>query len=175
MINYPVDEYSLENIRRDHRIDLGIFIPFAITRLCENAGDTNALLTVKLRDIETSGESLRRLLLSWAAESLPIQPAVAQERTITELAACAVASAVLARYTFMRIREVTGDGDRFDYWVDDGENEYGLEISGTLSGDCEARHHLKTQQLISNPFGVSGFVIVTSFAPREVICSFHRR
>jgi hypothetical protein len=105
---------------------------------------------------------------------VPRQPLGVPERTITEWAACGVACAVLARYTSMRICAVTGDGDRFDYWVRDGDQEYGLEVSGTITDDLETRLRLKIRQLCTNPYGVDGYVIIVGFSTNEVIFSFHR-
>jgi hypothetical protein len=72
------------------------------------------------------------------------------------------------------MREVSGDGDRFDYWVDQEEREYGLEVSGTTTTDLEARHRMKVRQLRENPYGVDGYVVVVGFDTRDVIFSFHR-
>lgn len=96
------------------------------------------------------------------------------ERTITEWAACGLACVVLARYTQARMFQVTGDGDRFDYWVRDGQREYGLEVSGTLTDELETRHRAKVRQLQDNPYGVAGYVVVAGFTSRAVICSFHQ-
>src|SRR5713101_2292055 len=63
--------------------------------------------------------------------------------TITEWAACGAACAVVWRYAGLRVREVAADGDRFDYWVDDGAREFGLEVSGTTTDDVETRHRTK--------------------------------
>jgi hypothetical protein len=49
---------------------------------------------------------------------------------VTEWAACGVACAVLGVYTRLRVRAVAADGDRFDYWVGDGEEEYGSLYDG---------------------------------------------
>jgi hypothetical protein len=89
-------------------------------------------------------------------------------------AACGIACVVVAVYAGLRICEVTGDGDRFDDWVTDGQNEYGLEVSGMTTGQLESRHAAKVQQLLDNPFGVDGYVVVVDFATRRVIFSFHR-
>lgn len=77
-------------------------------------------------------------------------------------------------YTGLRVRAVAADGDRFDYWVDDGEREYGLEVSGTTTSDVESRHQAKVRQLRENPYSVDGYVVVAGFATREVILAFHR-
>jgi hypothetical protein len=65
-------------------------------------------------------------------------------------------------------------GDRFDYWVRHETQEFGLEISGTLATDLEARHREKIQQLQTNPYGSDGYVVVVGFTMRRVFFSFHR-
>jgi hypothetical protein len=96
------------------------------------------------------------------------------ERVITEWAACGVACVVIAFYAGLTVREVAADGDRFDYWVDDGQYEYGLEVSGTMGTALDTRHRAKVRQLCDNPYDVDGYVVVVSFATRHVILSFHR-
>jgi hypothetical protein len=167
------DHYLLEQIALDHPIGAAMFIPFAIARLRGDTEATEATVTVKLRDVGGIGETVRMLRLSWSAESVPARSPAVQERTVTEWAACGVACAVLSLYTELKVREVTVTGDRFDYWMDDGEREYGLEVSGTTTEDLEARHRVKVQQLLDNPYGVDGYVVVVGFTTREVILSFH--
>lgn len=125
-LTVALDEYRLENIARDHRIGAGIFVPFTIARLRDGTDATEAILNVRLRNVGDSDETERRLRLSWSADSALAQPLGVQERTVTEWAAYGAACALVALYTSLRVREVAGDGDRFDYWVDDGEREYGL-------------------------------------------------
>lgn len=168
------DEYELENIANDHLIGADIFVPFVITRLADAAEQTETVLTVRLRNIAGRSEVIHHLRLFWSAANLPRQPLGVPERTVTEWAACGVACAVLARYTSLCICAVTGDGDRFDYWVRDGDQEYGLEVSGTTTDDLETRLRLKIRQLCANPYGVDGYVIVVGCRTKEVIFSFHR-
>lgn len=168
------DEYRLEEIARDHRIGAAVFVPFAIVRLSGNTGAAEAALGVRLQDIGEAGEAQRLLHLSWSADRVSAQPLAVQERTVTEWAACGVACAVISFYAGLRVREVAADGDRFDYWVDDGEREYGLEVSGTTTEDLEVRHRAKVRQLRENPYGVDGYVVVVGFTTREVIFSFNR-
>ncbi len=132
------------------------------------------MLTVTLRHLGDASERQVTLRLTWSASSASTQSLGVPERTITEWAACGLACAVLARYTQARMFQVTGDGDRFDYWVRDGQREYGLEVSGTLTDELENRHRAKVRQLRDNPYGVAGYVIVTRFASLETICSFHQ-
>ena len=106
--------------------------------------------------------------------SVPTQPLGVPERVITEWAACGIACVLIALYAGLTVREVAADGDRFDYWVDDGQYEYGLEVSGTIGGDLEARHRAKVRQLCHNPYGIDGYVVVVNFVTRNIILSFHR-
>lgn len=169
-----LDEYRLEDIALDHRIGVALFVPFAIVRLRGNSDATEATLTVKLLNVGGTDETQRSLGISWSASSAPAQPLAVQERIVTEWAACGVACAVVSLYAGLRMREVAGNGDRFDYWVDDGEREYGLEVSGTTTDDIETRHRAKVRQLRENPYGVDGYVVVVGFTTREIIFSFNR-
>ncbi len=172
-----VDEFRLENIAHEHRIGSEIFVPFAIIRLGEGSSATEATLTVKLRGIGSEGETQRNLRLFWSPESAPSQAVGVQERTVTEWAACGVACAIMALYTNLRIREVAAVGERFDYWVSDMSDngyEYGLEVSGTITDELEARHNAKIRQLRDNPYGVDGYVVVVGFATKEIIFSFNQ-
>lgn len=131
-----LDEYRLEDIALDHRIGAGIFIPFVIARLRRESSASEVILTVTLRDIGNSGERKEKLRLFWDLSS-------AAEQVLS-----------------VRLSQVAADGDRFDYWVSDGENEYGLEVSGTNTNEVENRHRAKIRQFRKNPYGVDGYVIV---------------
>lgn len=69
---------------------------------------------------------------------------------------------------------MAADGDRFDFWVSDGNQEFGLEVSGTMADEIEARHRVKVRQLRENPYEVDGYVVVAGFFDHKIICSFHR-
>jgi hypothetical protein len=86
----------------------------------------------------------------------------------------AMACVVLAKYTALRLRAVALLGDHFDYWVTDGQRDYGLEISGTLEESIEGRHREKVRQLLDNPYRIDGYVTTARFAAPEVLFSFHR-
>ena len=77
-------------------------------------------------------------------------------------------------YRNLKDRDVAREGDRFDYWVGDENQEWGMEVSGTLSESLEERQAEKISQLLSNPYGVDGFVIVVRFASQEAWFTFHR-
>jgi hypothetical protein len=170
-----IDEYPLERIAEDNEIGAGILLPFTIIRL-QAAGhmELESVLLVHLRDIEDVGEQRRSLRLRWSKESVPGEPLPVQEDVITEWAACGVACALVPMYAKMHVIQVAQEGDRFDYWVGDGEEEYALEVSGTVSEDLEYRHSAKVRQLRDNPYEVDGFVAVTRFVSRESIFSFNQ-
>jgi hypothetical protein len=81
---------------------------------------------------------------------------------------------VIWHFARLRLHAVAALGDRLDYWVRREDREYGLEISGTRTEDLEARHQEKVRQLLANPYGADGYVVVVGFTTRRVIFSFHR-
>ena len=168
------DTYRLEDIDQTHPIGAAFFVPFTILRLRGDTAVTAATLTVELRNLGNVSPQQRILHLSWSSASVPPQPLGVPERVITEWAACGLACVVIALYAGLTVREVAADGDRFDYWVDEGQYEYGLEVSGTIGGALEARHRAKVRQLCDNPYGVDGYVVVVNFAMRHAILSFNR-
>ncbi len=104
---------------------------------------------------------------------VPNSPPAISDSTMTEFAACGVACALVAKFTGLRLSHVSRRGERFDYWLREGDTEFGLEVSGTISQDLERRHAEKAAQLLDNPFGLDGYVCVVSFEKREAILSFH--
>lgn len=150
-----------------------MFIPFIIVRLSGTEAITEATLSVRLRDVEEEGEREQTLRLRWLPTSVPTERAPLQEREVTEFAACGVACVLVPLYAHLRIRQAAQVGDRFDYWVGDGEEEFGLEVSGTVAEDLERRHAEKVHQLLENPHEVNGYVAVTRFGTGEAIFSFH--
>jgi hypothetical protein len=167
------DRFDLADLADVHPIGADLFLPFAVVRLGGQDGVTEAELSVELRGIGSAGTSERRLEVCWSAASVPAQPLAIPQRDVTEWAACAVACVVVHVYGQLRVRAVTEDGDRFDYWVSDGQRQFGLEVSGTVAGDLETRHRIKVEQFLGNPFGVDGYVVVVDFTARRVIFSFH--
>jgi hypothetical protein len=174
MVAAEADEFRLEDIASRHRINAAMFVPFVIERLRGKPGVTIATLTVSLRDIDEPGERQRFLRLAWSPSSVPALPPGVPKHTVTEWAALGVACVVVSLYAKLQIRAVTCQGERFDFWVDDGEQEYGLEVSGTLTADIGKRHAAKVRQWRENPYGVDGYVVAVDFATNQVICSFHR-
>src|SRR5262249_20619411 len=116
----------------------------------------------------------RPLRLIWVRNSIPTLPLAIGDQPLTEWAALGVACAIIWHFAGLRLHEVAALGDRGDYWVIRDNLDFGLEISGTKSADLEARHQEKIEQLLANPYGADGYVVVAGFAARRVIFSFHR-
>jgi hypothetical protein len=169
-----VESFRLETISDLHPVATQVFVPFAITRLQQRPEDTEAVLTVALRGIEEQTTEDRPLRLFWERDSIPTLPLAIGDQPITEWAALGVACAVIWHFAGLRLHAVAALGDRIDYWVERDNREFALEISGTRTGDLEARHQEKVQQLLANPYGADGYVVVVGFAARRVSFSFHR-
>jgi hypothetical protein len=168
------DTYRLEAIDWTHQVGAALFVPCMIRRLGRETGATETTLTVELRNIGDGSQKQRTLHLLWSPDSMPTSSLGVPERVITEWAACGVACVVVALYAGLTIRAVAANGDRFDYWVDDGAYEYGLEVSGTMGAALDTRHRAKVRQLCDNPYGVDGYVVVVSFTTHHVIMSCNR-
>ena len=134
-----------------------------------------AKFTIEFKGI-WSDEPTRPLRLRWDAGVLRLSPGGAPNRTVTELAACAVAlilSTTLLQAPAQTVAEV---GERFDYWLRGDEGWYGLEVSGTQSverSELQQRYREKRRQLLSNTQGLNGYVVIVGFATRQIIVSGH--
>ncbi len=168
-----VDSFRLETIGELHALATHLFVPFAVARLQESPEATETVLTIELRDIREGATEEHQLRIFWDRESIPRLPLGLQDNPITEWGALGVACVVLWHFAGIRLHAVAAEGDRFDYWGLQGEQEFGLEISGTTTANLEARHREKVQQLLENPYGSDGYVVVVGFAARRVIFSFH--
>lgn len=170
-----MESFRLETIGELHPVATQVFVPFAVTRLQEQPDDTEAVMTVALRGIEQQTTEDRLLRLFWERSSIPTLPLAIGDQPLTEWAALGVACAVIWHFAGLRLHAVAAAGDRVDYWVMRDNLEFALEISGTRRADLEARHQEKIDQLLANPYGADGYVVVVGFAPRRVIFSFHRQ
>jgi len=168
------DVYHLEDIGEEHPIDASVFVPFAIVRLRADADSSEATLRVQLHDVPEFDDQVHTVRIMWSGDSIPTDPPAVQDRAITEWAACGVACALVSVYTRLRILNVAAYGDRFDYWLSDGREDYGLEISGTVTDELGPRHTIKVNQLLANPYGIDGYVAVVAFGTKAAVFSFHR-
>lgn len=106
-----------------------------------------------------------------------MQPLAVQGRVIKEWAAYGLACAVLPQLTALRVLAVAFEGESFDYRVGNEFVEWGMEVSGTLSEErteIEARRRAKRIQLLANPHGMGGYVVIAAFSLREIILSHHQ-
>jgi hypothetical protein len=172
-VSDPIDEFALQTIGQLHAVATDVFIPFVVHRLASPRRETEMLLDVELRDIGNVPNLKRRLLLKWDGVAIPPLPPGVGERTVTEWAALGIACAVVWEYAGARLSSVSRTGDRFDYWVSRDDQTGCLEVSGTQHQDLDARHRAKVRQLLDNPHGTGGYVVVVSFGERRVILSYH--
>ena len=168
------DSFHLETIGELHAVATHPFVPFSVVRLQQSPTDAETVLTVELRDIQQGVTEERPFRLFWDSESVPPLPLAIQDNPLTEWAALGVACAVIWRDAGLRLHAVAAEGDRVDYWVMQGDQEFGLEVSGTTGANLEARHREKVQQLRDNPYRSDGSVVVVGFTTRRVIFSFNR-
>jgi len=134
-----------------------------------------AALTVELENVEGRNET-RELDVSWA---LTPMEAHAQMRglpakVVTEIAGYGVAAVLMAQYTRFRIVLPARYGDRFDFWLERGDEQGGLEVGAAASGSLEGLYTEKRNQLVDNPHGLAGFVVVTIFDRKRARLSFHQ-
>ena len=168
-----VDQFDLEEIGNLNAIDARWFLPFLIHRLKPIAVERSVVAEISLRNLPEQDESTRYIELRWGKNSDTLSVPPVQESVITEWAAYGFACVVVPFYSRWQVLQVTLAGDGFDFWIGDGSNELGLEISGTLSGDLNLRHRNKVHQLLASHHNVAGFVSVTRFRPISSILSFH--
>jgi hypothetical protein len=168
------DTFALEEIITRNAIDTRWFLPFTIYRLQPFAVDRAVIFDVTLQNVLPEPLAIRQLQLTWAKSSERLHTPPVQEHVVTEWAACGIACALLPLYTGLQVLQVTQVGDRFDYWVGNETQEFGLEISGLLTGDLEQRHRTKIRQFIESPHKVAGYVSVTNFQSQHSLLSFHR-
>jgi hypothetical protein len=123
------------------------------------------------------GDGSFRPRVSWEEETAVPAARVwltEQPKPIVERAAVALAALVIGRLVPHGQMRVTQQGERADYWLP--RVRCALEISGTQHArELQRRHREKTAQLLGNPRGWSGYVVVCCFAPtsRMIRWSFH--
>jgi hypothetical protein len=151
------------------------FVVFCLTILdtFRLASNRVAVIELTLQNIVHEELTIRQLHFTWSPMSEARRVPPVQDHIITEWAACGMACALVPLVTNFRVLQVTQMGDSFDYWIGDEQQEFGLEISGTLTNELETRHRSKIRQLLSNKRRVAGFVSVTSFGNGRSIFSFH--
>ncbi|MBI1925181.1 hypothetical protein HYR99_13145 [Candidatus Poribacteria bacterium] len=99
-----------------------------------------------------------------------------QPKSIVERAAVALAALLFAKLIPVGEIRVTREGDRADYWL--RRVQCALEVSGTENPrKLRKRHRQKIAQVLSNPLGWNGYVVVACFSPsqRVIRWSYHEQ
>jgi hypothetical protein len=164
--------FALEEIVTRNAIDARWFLPFTIHRLAPQSVNQSAVIKLSLSSIQEE-RKVSSLQLTWQPESAALTVPPVQEHIVTEWAACGVACAVIPLYTGLQVLQVAQSGDGFDYWIGNEDQEYGLEVSGTMGVDIEQRHRAKVRQLLQSPHKVAGYISITSFRAMNSVLSFH--
>ncbi len=179
MRNAPASEpvtIELEEALGLHAIDASVFAPFVIQRLKAGGNANDVELLVIIGSDKGQDERFLRVQIRWNPDNAFRLPVAVQERVVTEWAALGVACALIPDILGMRVLSVALDGERYDYRIGNKQGEFGLEISGTLTediGELQERHRQKVRQLMENPFGVGGYVIVVGFVRHEALLTSH--
>ncbi len=125
------------------------------------------------------GDTARfRLEVSWSpstAEKAERLRATVQSRPLVEMAATALALAIIHHVLRLGQLDVTRYGDRTDYRST--RVSCMLEVSGTENlSELARRHRQKVAQASLNPLGWDAYVIVSAFSPvgHRIRFSFHR-
>ena len=169
---------ALQSAFHSHPINTHIFAPFLIARLEEHAETNERTVTyrVSLQNVGAASTRAVPLRLTWTAEMVPPVPLAAQREYITEAAACGLAFAVVSHFTAAVLADVADRGDRFDYVLSEHGVRCGIEVSGSQAEDRQSlkdRHQQKIRQLLDNPYGWGGYVVIVGFTRREIILSYH--
>jgi hypothetical protein len=119
-----------------------------------------------------------RLEVSWSADTLEKAErlrATVQSRPLVEMAATALALAIVHHVLQLGQLDVTRHGERTDYRST--RISFMLEVSGTeVPSDLARRHRQKIAQASLNPLGWDAYVIVCAFSSvgHRIRFSFHR-
>jgi hypothetical protein len=125
------------------------------------------------------GETTFRLRISWNEQTeLKAQRVwhTEQSRSIVERAAVALAALLFAKLIPDGEMRVTKEGDHADYWLP--RLRCALEVSGTKNPrSFWRRYREKIKQVLSNPLGWNGYVVVSCFSIQQSIIhwSYHEQ
>jgi hypothetical protein len=122
-----------------------------------------------------NGSDTLQVEINWLKETFPdskILLNTIQREVIIENTAVAIAFLLTTEVVGCTIDEVTLRGDRADYFMNG--RDLMLEISGTGAlKQCATRHKQKSEQLLENPYGKPGYVVVCCFSTQEGFFSYH--
>ena len=160
-------------------IDATVFEPFVIAGLggTPDSAVQTTEFTVTLHNIGKAGTRTHQLRIKWQGANALQGSSPMQERVVTEWAACGIACAILWHHTGFRVREAAREGEGFDYWVGEGLELSGMEVSGTFApevSEMQRRHREKQAQLFSE-LSVGGYVAIIGFAGAKSFFRITRR
>jgi hypothetical protein len=124
-----------------------------------------------------SGETTFLLRVSWTEETAHKAHRAwhtEQLKSIVERAAVALAALLVAKLLSDGKMRVTKEGERADYWLP--QLRCALEVSGTENPrELRRRHREKIAQMLENPLGWDGYVVVSCFSAsqRVILWSYH--
>ncbi len=108
------------------------------------------------------------------AERIPHMIRTHHEIHLTEFAAIGITCILFPKVVNLSGMEVSEIGTRADYWI--SNKRYLIEISGTeTERELSRRHREKVEQLLDNPDGKDGYVVVVCFSSKHILFSFHRQ
>ena len=131
---------------------------------------------VIMQNVDSPGARSEMVRWTWTEDMVPPTPLAAQPEDVTEWAACALAFAVVSKFTNAVLDSVARRSDRFDYVFAENGILCGVEVSGTQTEDRQMmrdRQIQKMRQLLANPRRWGGYVVIVGFARREIWLSHH--
>ncbi|MBM3240412.1 hypothetical protein FJZ31_29365 [Candidatus Poribacteria bacterium] len=126
-----------------------------------------------------NGETTFRLQVSWSEQTALKAQRVwqtEQPKSIVERASVALTALLFAKLISDGQMRVTREGDHADYWLP--QARCALEVSGTENPRVlRRRHREKIAQVLSNPLGWNGYVVVSCFSARKgvILWSYHEQ
>ena len=174
----PVIQIALEDTFQQRPVNTKVYEPFLIARLMEHPAVVNNSLEyqVIMQNVGSPGIRSETVRWTWTQAMIPPTPLAVQAENMTEVAAYALAFAVISTFTEASLVTVARRGERFDYVLSENGARCGVEISGTQTEGRQMmrdRQAQKIRQLLDNPNQWGGYVVIVGFARREVLLSRH--
>ncbi len=148
-----------------------------VIRLAKNAdeyGGGRMALSVDRRDVRGRSDSGNDEF-EWGdhKESAEKCGRTFQAHVVTEKAAIGVACLLVPADTGLAITQVTRLGEKADYWL--GDMDALVEVSGTQGDALNRLYARKREQLLDNPYGKAGYVVVVDFEGKKKCIFSHEK
>jgi len=173
---------SIKDLHAELRSALEHLILSAVAVMTTYSSDAYCDFRLHCQDLPQNlveGVPPTTIRITWHSETAAASEIIStihQPKNLVEYAAIAVAFLLFPKVVNLSGFEVADAGERADYWIDG--RRYMIEISGTENQNRDRvsqRQREKIEQLLSNPSKQNGFVVVCSFATREILLSFHEQ